>query len=146
LNESESEQGTSKDDSTKDSDSLLFIGEDFPDIGDNSEKLTDDFGEMSQAGVKTSVRTDTEMISTGIKSTQGLKVGSSIGVMDQVSELSPISGKSSPINNKESLSLVESSLDVPCSDSDSFKDFSFIGKNSSILYICLGGENGVRHR
>jgi hypothetical protein len=69
LNESESEQGTSKDDSTKDSDSLLFIGEDFPDIGDNSEKLTDDFGEMSQAGVKTSVRTDTEMISTGIKST-----------------------------------------------------------------------------
>jgi hypothetical protein len=34
LNESESEQGTSKDDSTKDSDSLLFIGEDFPDIGD----------------------------------------------------------------------------------------------------------------
>ena len=91
LNESESEQGTSKDDSTKDSDSLLFIGEDFPDIGDNSEKLTDDFGEMSQAGVKTSVRTDTEMISTGIKSTQGLKVGSSIGVMDQISDNSSAS-------------------------------------------------------
>jgi hypothetical protein len=33
----------------------------------------------------------TEMISTGIKSTQGLKVGSSIGVMDQVSDNSSAS-------------------------------------------------------
>ena len=91
TNDTESEPGTSKEDSNKDSDSLLYIAEDFPDIGDNSEKLTDDFGEMSQAGVKTSVRTNTEMMSSGISATKGLKVGSSIGIMDQASENSSVS-------------------------------------------------------
>ncbi|XP_076074330.1 ubiquitin carboxyl-terminal hydrolase 19-like [Mytilus galloprovincialis] len=85
LNDSSSEP---KEDSTKDSDSLLYMGEDFPDMGDNSEKLTDDFGEMSQAqaGVKTFIK-----IESGHNKTLGLQVGSSIGLMDQASDNSSIS-------------------------------------------------------
>lgn len=93
---SASHQSDIKEEYIKDSDSLLYMGEDFPDIGENSEKLTDDFGEMSQAGVKTSIQTDTEMLSSGRCLTQGLNVGSSIGIMDQASDKSSASEPEDP--------------------------------------------------